>query len=161
MFGFHYQLMEPGNRSGVLNLLTGENTDKIALKIGPLGIAATVLSFILWAALVTLLVLLVIYFIKRIKQGGGATGPVSAPDRGTSSGGGKEATMPGPAPELLRLLDERYAKGEIDHDDYMLRKTNLLGLKMQGPGQGTAEGQEASDQPPQNNPGPEPDQPGR
>jgi len=154
MFGFHYQLLTPGDRSGLFNLVD-DHADRIAFKVGPLGIAATVLSFILWAALVTLLVLLAIYFVQRIRQSRGSGAFSSGPERALPLHGKASAPAGAPAPELLRLLDERYAKGEIDHEDYALRKANLLGLKTQPP---SATGQS---QPTQDNPEAPHDQPGQ
>lgn len=152
MFSFQYQLLGPGEGSGILDYLVDTRPDSIAIKIGPLGITATVLSFVLWAAALTVLVLLTIRLVQQIREHRSTSGSARVsggpvPSRGASSSreGGAPALVP--APESLHILDERYAKGEIDHDDYIQRRATLLGLKTHATG-GDAVLAEAAEQTP-------------
>jgi putative membrane protein len=85
--------------------------------LGALGVVSIVLGVILWAAVMTVLVLLIVDLVRRQRRSGapGALPPASA----------------GPVPQgadALRMLNERYALGEIDHDDYVQRRGDLTGV---------------------------------
>lgn len=128
MFGFMYRLFENPDRPRLLD----KQVDELVFRIGPWGIAAMVLTIILWAALVTLLVLLIVYFIKQLKHsptaqfprlsGGSGAGQSHPGSPATPTTVGSAASA-----EALRLLDERYARGEMGHDEYLTRRNNLLG----------------------------------
>lgn len=81
---------------------------------GSLGILCMVLGLILWALVVTTLVLLIIKLVRRLRNPCHSTAalPVAA------------AADPG----ALKILEERYARGEIDQADYQARKKDLTGL---------------------------------
>jgi putative membrane protein len=80
---------------------------------GSLGILCMVLGLILWALVVTTLVLLIIKLVRHIRTPGSSTAvsPVATA-----------------APGALKILEERYARGEIDQADYLARKKDLAGL---------------------------------
>ncbi|MCX8032517.1 MAG: SHOCT domain-containing protein [Thermoleophilia bacterium] len=135
MFGFMYRLFENADRPRLLD----KQVDELVFRIGPWGIAAMVLSIILWAALVTLLVLLIVYFIKQVKhypttQLGRLSGSSGAGRSHPGSFSTPSAAGSPVSAEALRLLDERYARGEMGHDEYLTRRNNLLGAGVPGAG---------------------------
>lgn len=68
-----------------------------------------VLAPLLTIALLVLLVLLIIPFVRGVGNGASAGGS-------------------GPRPRTARdILDERYAKGEIDREEYLRRKQDIGG----------------------------------
>jgi uncharacterized membrane protein len=86
---------------------------------GPGEILGMVLCIILWAAVVTALILVILHLVRRWRhpesgQGVWASRP-AAPQAGGSPGG----------PEALRILEERYARGELGHEEYLERKGDL------------------------------------
>ena len=94
---------------------------------GALGVVAVVLGVLLWAAVMTALVLVVIELVQRRRR------PQAAPPLQQSQ---HVPAPPGPvlgrdamraASEALRILDERYARGELSHDEYVERKGDLSG----------------------------------
>ncbi|MBN1320638.1 MAG: SHOCT domain-containing protein [Thermoleophilia bacterium] len=90
--------------------------------MGAWGITATILGIILWAIVVTTLVLVIIELVRRQRRVG------LAPDASDhQSWPAMAGVVPG-APEALRVLDERYARGEIGRDEYFARRADLMGL---------------------------------
>jgi uncharacterized membrane protein len=86
--------------------------------LDPLGIVCLVLGLILWAAVMTTLVLLIMGLVRHLRHPKGVpggAGQVSSAQAGHASEG----------PEALRVLDERYARGEINHKEYLERKGDL------------------------------------
>jgi putative membrane protein len=79
----------------------------------PLQILCMVLGLILWVLVVTTLVLLIIRLVRHIQTDGSSKAALPA-----SSGD----------PGALKILEERYARGEIDQADYQARKKDLTGL---------------------------------
>jgi putative membrane protein len=80
----------------------------------PLQILCMVLGLILWALVVTTLVLLIIRLVRRLRNPCHSTvGPPAAASAD---------------PGALKILEERYARGEIDQADYQARKKDLTGL---------------------------------
>lgn len=73
------------------------------------------LGFIGTLVVLGLLALLVIYLVKRAKGGKVGPGPMG------------HAHHRPPMPPALQILDERLARGEIEVEDYMTRKSALLG----------------------------------
>jgi putative membrane protein len=67
-------------------------------------------------ALIALLVVALVKKAKRRKFGPGGPGPM-----------GYHPHHRPPMPPALQILDERLARGEIEVEDYMTRKTALLG----------------------------------
>lgn len=79
----------------------------------PLQILCMILGLILWALVVTTLVLLIIKLVRHLRAPGPSTAALPA------AGGD---------PAALKILEERYARGEIDQADYLARKKDLTGL---------------------------------
>ncbi len=89
--------------------------------IGPFGIVASVLGIILWAVVVALLVLLILEAVRRYRHPRPVPGPAFY-----------EPTMTRPPaapanPDALRILEERYARGEINHEQYLVSRNDLTG----------------------------------
>jgi uncharacterized membrane protein len=90
------------------------------------------LSGLYW--LVVVAVIFVIALIALIVAGralaraGAAKGSSATYSRGVPVGSGAPGTGLEDAklPESFRMLDERYAKGEISREEYMQRRTDLL-----------------------------------
>lgn len=80
---------------------------------GSLGILCMVLGLILWALVVTTLVLLIIKLVRHVRTPESSTAALPA------AGGD---------PAALKILEERYARGDIDQADYLARKKDLTGL---------------------------------
>lgn len=78
------------------------------------GIVSMVLSFVFIAAIIVGVVLVV----RVLLQGSTHTAvpPVTPP--------APEVQAP-PAAAAVRVLDERYARGEIDREEYLMRKQDL------------------------------------
>ena len=80
--------------------------------------------------LIAVIVIFVIAVIALIVAGRALSRARAATGAGTAySRGGPGASGTGPddrtLPEALRMLDERYAKGEISREEYMQRQTDL------------------------------------
>jgi uncharacterized membrane protein len=115
MFGWGQGLITPGDNVGP----SGWHMVEAGTHLDPLGIVCMVLGLILWAAVVTTLVLVMVHLVRRLrcpKTGPGAADSQAGPAR--AGGTSKES-------EALRLLDERYARGEINHKEYLERKSDL------------------------------------
>jgi putative membrane protein len=89
------------------------------------GIAGMVLMIILWVAVITAIVLVVRALIihahrNRIVHAGavaaGAAGPSAPP---------APVAPPATQPALLGILEERYARGELNRDEFLQRKQDL------------------------------------
>jgi uncharacterized membrane protein len=77
--------------------------------------------------LIAVIVIFIIAIVALIVAGSAATQARAARQaRGTySSGASGAASEASRMPEAFRLLDERYAKGEISREEYMQRQTDL------------------------------------
>jgi uncharacterized membrane protein len=105
--------------------------------LGAAGIAGFVLMIILWVAVIAALVLgiraLIIHSRRNktaavVPVGGPAPGPVTPPPVGPGTAAAPaEAAVAAVAttPGLLAILEERYARGEIDRDEFLQRKQDL------------------------------------
>jgi uncharacterized membrane protein len=87
--------------------------------VGPFGIVGMVLCIVLWAALVTALVLVIIALVRRLGHSGTDQGVLASQPADAQTG---ELTKES---EALRILQERYARGEIGHEEYLERKGDL------------------------------------
>jgi uncharacterized membrane protein len=104
------------------------------------GIAGMVLMIVLWVAVIVALVFGVRAIILhsghgRLQPAGGQP-PVFGPAVGTTETARTETApmttsvdtavdVPGGRSELLAILEERYAKGEINRDEFLQRKQDL------------------------------------
>jgi uncharacterized membrane protein len=78
------------------------------------------LGFIGTLVVLGLIALFVIYLVKRAKgKAPGQPGAMGQP--------GRHGHHRPPMPPALQILDERLANGDIEVEDYMTRKTALLG----------------------------------
>jgi uncharacterized membrane protein len=89
------------------------------------GIAGLVLMIILWIALVVAIVLVIRALILHSRRNRlAAPAPGAVPPGGTYP----PPVTPGPGAvpsNLLAILEERYAKGEITREDFLQRKQDL------------------------------------
>ena len=81
-------------------------------------------------AVIVIFVIAVIALIvagRALARARAATGAGTAYSRGAVGGPGASGTGPDDRslPESFRMLDERYAKGEISREEYMQRQTDL------------------------------------
>ncbi len=101
--------------------------------IGGFGIAGMVLMIILWVAVIAALVLgirALILHSRRNRLESTVAGPtgsagVNAETTPTTLGAGVAPSATIPNSGLLAILEERYAKGEIDRDEFLQRKQDL------------------------------------
>jgi len=129
----------PGSRNGVADeqrarwhdssfrgiVPFGNNLIHTGGHMGAIWILLTVLLVILWAAVMTWLVLAIIGLVRshrNPKDEQTEPGPTQA-----TGPAGSSATTPVPETGGLKILEERYAKGEIGHDEYLERKKDLTG----------------------------------
>jgi uncharacterized membrane protein len=111
MYAFANGMMRPGNGF--------ERAGEFGDHGGALGIVGMVLCIILWAALITALVLAIIALVRRLR--GGGTKQVALVSQPAAAQTGE----PTEESEALRVLQERYARGELGHEEYLERKGNL------------------------------------
>jgi putative membrane protein len=86
---------------------------------GGWGWIGMVVMILFWVAVVVGVVYLVRAVARRPGAGEGQQGPVGGP--------GSQAPPPAgqSRPDPLRILEERYAKGEIDREEFLQRKADL------------------------------------
>jgi len=89
---------------------------------GGLGFAEIVF-FVIWllfvAGIVSLLILAIRWFLRQERGGGAASGAAASP--AASSAPASKASDP------LEILRERYARGEVDDEEYERRRKILSG----------------------------------
>jgi uncharacterized membrane protein len=140
MFGLEHVIANTGSGLRIVR----DGGDVVQWHAGALGIVGAVLAIILWVLVAIALVLAIITMIRRLRQpvGGPYGGRTLVAGAGVAAGAAPAAqneppAAGGSAPErptaggspisALRILEDRYATGEITHDEYLERKRNLTG----------------------------------
>lgn len=121
MFSFADGIFGSGANTGSIEPRVYELTGHL----GAFGVVAIVLGIILWAAVMTALVLLIVELVRRQRRPLAPMAP--QPFQGAVVAQGVDPSAASSGPDALRMLNERYALGEIDHDDYVQRRANLTG----------------------------------
>ena len=83
---------------------------------GGWGVAMMVFGGIFWLAVLAFIIAAVVWFMRSPGRGGQGPSPI---ERG---------------PTALDILEERYARGEIDRDEYLQKKRDLSGGDVTGGG---------------------------
>ncbi len=99
--------------------------DVVEMHPGALGIVAGILGIVLWALAVTALVLAIITMIRRLRRPGAPL--VAGPAPGFSAVAPVPVEPPVVSTTALQILNDRFARGEIGQEEYLERRTALLG----------------------------------
>lgn len=110
------------------------NIDRLHHHWGAGGIVGMILMIILWAAIIATLVFAIRALIIHSRHNGGqttnttapATGVEATPATGTQPEAGTTSALDAAhSQNLLGILEERYAKGEITREEFLERKQDL------------------------------------
>ena len=99
----------------------GDRMIRVGGHLGSFGILWMVLMIILWALLITVLVLVIIKLLRHSRHPQHEQSYLASPSATNQTG------VPAVSSGSLRILEERYARGEIGHDEYLERKRDLTG----------------------------------
>jgi uncharacterized membrane protein len=89
--------------------------------LGAFGITGTVLGLILWAAVMVALILAIMTLIRNWRR------PQYVSAMPAQLTGAATPAMSAASPEALRILEDRYARGEVNHEEYLERRKDLTG----------------------------------
>jgi putative membrane protein len=99
---------------------------------GGFGIVALIWLLIVvafWVLVIAGLVLGVRWLIRAERNSRNPNPPASGSPSGAPSGAGAPTLQPDPRPhDPLEILRQRYARGEIDEDEYERRRRTLSGV---------------------------------
>jgi len=123
MFGMMDSIFAHGDQVATL----ADRRFEIVGGIDGFGIAMMVLGLILWITVMTALVLGIMELIRRRRAPQPGPGPAGQ-DVVESGIVVANAAPTSDSADALRMLDERYARGEMNHDEYLQRKRDLTGL---------------------------------
>ena len=101
------------------------------------GVVGFVLMIVLWVAVIAALVLGIRALILHSRRNRvAAVVPVGGPPPGAVAQPIEPGAAPvGTAPNLLAILEERYARGEIDREEFLQRKQDLGSTQTPSDGQ--------------------------
>ena len=120
MFGFENGMMDSGGWGIMRN-----GGDAVEWHMGALGVVGAILGIVLWALVAATLVLTIITLVRRLRHPLGSV-LVERPAAGIEVAPGQPGGE-GPSPAALRILDDRYALGEISQEEYSERRRILTG----------------------------------
>lgn len=87
--------------------------------MGAAGWVGVALMILFWMAVIVGIVYLIRYLVMRSSAGTSRESPEWRAPGGPAAGDER--------PTALQILEERYAKGEIDREEFLQRKNDLLG----------------------------------
>ena len=102
-------------------LPVGNRMIRVGSHMGTFGILWMILMIILWAVLITVLVLVMIKLLRHSRHDQREQSYLAFPPAAIQTG------VPAASSASVRILEERYARGEIGRDEYLERKRDLTG----------------------------------